>query len=690
MGNIVLNEIDKVYDNGFHAVHKLSLDVADGEFLVLVGPSGCGKSTALRMIAGLESITSGELRIGGKVVNDLEPKDRDIAMVFQSYALYPHLTVRDNIAFALKLKKMPKDEINERVDKAAKILELTENLDRKPGQLSGGQRQRVAMGRAIVRQPQAFLMDEPLSNLDAKLRVQMRAEVSKLQHTLNVTTVYVTHDQIEAMTMGDRVAVLSRGVLQQVGTPQDLYDHPDNLFVGAFIGSPQMNLLEATVSSNGGGTTLKFGSSTLTVPASVLAAAPSLAGYDGRRVAVGIRPEHMTVGVDGAPDTISGSVDVREGLGSEVILHVTTDAVGVDTSAAENTAATSDRVVVARVEPHATAQPGERATPRRRHDQPSRVRSRDRPRARLTTLTAGTAAALRQGPSHTATSGPIETASVLIGRGAIGAAATGTDLVGDRRHEDSEALHEIGWERALVVGHVEDHDDLTAPVHHEIGVVRDEQLETGQREIRGRPPHGNRPPVEREHRARIGLFAGRVPLRPLLGLGQPRLRRAARREPERRGGVVGPRQWHPTAVAADLEAAGAGEDRVLTGLVREIEHLGEAELLAGVQIHAAGQTELEQCRGAGARRVPTSMSTGAWEFSSALPMAAPCVTASARPNRVTDRWASWLFSVHAGSRPAGISASTVERTALRNASAFHGASIRSNANDWWNSSSLAY
>jgi multiple sugar transport system ATP-binding protein len=362
VGNITLNEIDKVYDNGFHAVHKLSLDVADGEFLVLVGPSGCGKSTALRMIAGLESITSGELRIGDKVVNDLEPKDRDIAMVFQSYALYPHLTVRDNIAFALKLKKMPKDEINERVEKAARILELTENLDRKPGQLSGGQRQRVAMGRAIVRQPQAFLMDEPLSNLDAKLRVQMRAEVSKLQHSLNVTTVYVTHDQIEAMTMGDRVAVLSRGILQQVGTPQDLYDHPDNLFVGAFIGSPQMNLLEATVSSNGGGTALKFGSSTVTVPASVLASCPSLTGYDGRRVAIGIRPEHLSVGSDGAPDTISGVVDVREGLGAEVILHVTTDAVGVDTSAAENTSATSDRVVVARVEPHATAQPGERAT----------------------------------------------------------------------------------------------------------------------------------------------------------------------------------------------------------------------------------------------------------------------------------------------------------------------------------------
>ena len=257
MGSITLTAIDKVYENGFHAVHKLSLDVADGEFLVLVGPSGCGKSTALRMIAGLESISSGELRIGDRVVNDLEPKDRDIAMVFQSYALYPHLTVRNNIAFALKLKKMPKAEINERVEKAAKILELTENLDRRPGQLSGGQRQRVAMGRAIVRQPQAFLMDEPLSNLDAKLRVQMRAEVSKLQHSLNVTTVYVTHDQIEAMTMGDRVAVPSRGFLQQVDTPQNLYDNPDNLFVGAFIGSPQMNLLEATVSSNGGATTVR-------------------------------------------------------------------------------------------------------------------------------------------------------------------------------------------------------------------------------------------------------------------------------------------------------------------------------------------------------------------------------------------------------------------------------------------------
>ena len=361
MGSITLDAIDKVYENGFHAVHQLSLDVADGEFLVLVGPSGCGKSTALRMIAGLETISAGELRIDDKVVNDLEPKDRDIAMVFQSYALYPHLTVRNNIAFALKLRKMPKDEINERVEKAAKILELTENLDRRPGQLSGGQRQRVAMGRAIVRQPQAFLMDEPLSNLDAKLRVQMRAEVAKIQHSLNVTTVYVTHDQIEAMTMGDRVAVLSRGYLQQVDTPQNLYDHPDNLFVGAFIGSPQMNLLEATVSTNGDATTLHVGSNTLTVPASVMADVPAIAGYNGRKVAVGIRPEHLSAAADGAPDTIKGVIDVREGLGSEVILHMTTDAVGVDTAAAENSAERSDRVVVARVEPHTTAQVGERA-----------------------------------------------------------------------------------------------------------------------------------------------------------------------------------------------------------------------------------------------------------------------------------------------------------------------------------------
>ncbi len=327
MATISLDKIDKVYENGFHAVHELSLDIDNGEFLVLVGPSGCGKSTALRMIAGLESITSGTLRIDDADVTNVEPKDRDIAMVFQSYALYPHLSVRDNIAFPLMLRKAPKAEIAERVAEAARILDLTENLDRKPGQLSGGQRQRVAMGRAIVRQPKAFLMDEPLSNLDAKLRVQMRAEISKLQHDLGVTTVYVTHDQVEAMTMGHRVCVLSRGILQQVATPQALYDSPDNLFVAGFIGSPPMNLLQAVFTRADNGGTLTLGGQTLPVPASVLAQRPALANYDGRTIAVGIRPEHVE---DAAFDTrqgeLLGLVEVHEGLGSEVILHVTIDA----------------------------------------------------------------------------------------------------------------------------------------------------------------------------------------------------------------------------------------------------------------------------------------------------------------------------------------------------------------------------
>jgi multiple sugar transport system ATP-binding protein len=312
VGSITLKGIDKLYDNGFHAVHDLSLEVADGEFLVLVGPSGCGKSTALRMIAGLETITGGELRIGDKVVNDLEPKDRDIAMVFQSYALYPHLTVRDNIAFALKLRRVPKEQINEMVEEAARILELTDNLDRRPGQLSGGQRQRVAMGRAIVRKPQAFLMDEPLSNLDAKLRVQMRAEISKLQRTLNITTVYVTHDQIEAMTMGDRVAVLSKGLLQLVDTPQNLYDAPDNLFVAAFIGSPQMNLLHGQLVLGDAGTAVvTAGSSTIHIPADYLEARPELKNYDGATIAIGLRPEHLRATSDGASEAITGVVEIR-------------------------------------------------------------------------------------------------------------------------------------------------------------------------------------------------------------------------------------------------------------------------------------------------------------------------------------------------------------------------------------------
>ncbi len=283
MATVTLDKVNKVYENGFHAIHDLDLDIADQEFLVLVGPSGCGKSTALRMIAGLETITGGEMKIGEKVVNDVEPKDRDIAMVFQNYALYPHMTVYDNIGFALKLAKVPKDEIDKRVRQASKILELDANLDRKPGQLSGGQRQRVAMGRAIVRQPAAFLMDEPLSNLDAKLRVQMRAEIAALQRELAVTTVYVTHDQIEAMTMGDRVAVLKDGYLQQVDTPQRLYDKPDNVFVAAFIGSPSMNLYEANLELTDDTGIIQLGDQTLTVGREVLDARPALRGHAGKQ-----------------------------------------------------------------------------------------------------------------------------------------------------------------------------------------------------------------------------------------------------------------------------------------------------------------------------------------------------------------------------------------------------------------------
>ncbi len=365
MGSITIENMDKVYENGFHAVKDLSLQIDDGEFLVLVGPSGCGKSTALRMIAGLETITGGRLQIGDREAQDLEPKDRDIAMVFQSYALYPHLTVRDNIAFALKLRKMPKDEINKRVDEAARILELTENLDRRPGQLSGGQRQRVAMGRAIVRQPQAFLMDEPLSNLDAKLRVQMRAEISKLQRSLGITTVYVTHDQIEAMTMGDRVAVLSRGALQQVDTPQNLYDHPVNLFVATFIGSPQMNVLKASFRRSDGGGVLQVGSQSIDVPESVIAARPSLLDYDGRDVAVGLRPEHIedaAVGGDSA-HVLQGNVEIREGLGSEVLLHVeiNSSGVGAGDGGPAVVSPSTTHTIVARVSTTTALKPGDTA-----------------------------------------------------------------------------------------------------------------------------------------------------------------------------------------------------------------------------------------------------------------------------------------------------------------------------------------
>jgi multiple sugar transport system ATP-binding protein len=334
MSTVVLENVNKVYDNGYHAIHDLSLDISDGEFLVLVGPSGCGKSTALRMIAGLETITDGQMRIGEKVVNDVEPKDRDIAMVFQNYALYPHMSVYDNIGFALKLAKVPKDEIDKRVRKAAETLELTTYLDRKPGQLSGGQRQRVAMGRAIVRQPSAFLMDEPLSNLDAKLRVQMRAEIAALQRELGVTTFYVTHDQVEAMTMGDRVAVIKDGYLQQVDSPQNLYDKPANIFVAAFIGSPSMNLFEGQLSFQGDSGAIKLGSQTLTLAPESLAARPALRNYDGKRLVVGIRPEDFE-DVKFAGDvregaTLKSEVQLIEALGSEIMVHFSLDAPTVD------------------------------------------------------------------------------------------------------------------------------------------------------------------------------------------------------------------------------------------------------------------------------------------------------------------------------------------------------------------------
>jgi multiple sugar transport system ATP-binding protein len=328
MASVELDKINKLYENGFHAVKDLSIDVADGEFLVLVGPSGCGKSTALRMVAGLEDISTGELRIGGRRVNEVDPQGRDIAMVFQSYALYPHMSVADNIAYGLKLRKMPKDQIQERIKKAADMLELTPLLDRKPKQLSGGQRQRVAMGRAIVREPQVFLMDEPLSNLDAKLRVQMRAEISAVVRSLKTTTMYVTHDQTEAMTMGDRMAVMKAGILQQLGTPGDCYDTPNNIFVAQFVGSPPMNLVLASITQGGEGLQLEVGGSTLPIPESTLTDRPALRGYAGRQVALGVRSEDMEdASLSNAPADrrIKGKVTLTEALGSEIIVHFTFD-----------------------------------------------------------------------------------------------------------------------------------------------------------------------------------------------------------------------------------------------------------------------------------------------------------------------------------------------------------------------------
>ena len=366
MATVGLEQINKVYANGFHAVKNLNLDVREGEFMVLVGPSGCGKTTALRMVAGLEDISSGTLRIAGQPVNDVSPKDRDIAMVFQNYALYPHMSVADNISFALQLRKLPKAEIAAKVKETAEILGLTEWLDRKPGQLSGGQRQRVAMGRAIVREPAVFLMDEPLSNLDAKLRVQMRAEVQRIQRRINVATMYVTHDQVEAMTMGDRVAVMRSGVLQQCDHPQVLYDRPDNLFVAAFIGSPAMNLYEASITE--GARSVRLGSQDIELPQSVRAAHPALASHAGQKVILGLRPEHLPAAVNGASGpTMAGEVDLIEALGSELVIHFTVDARRVRAEGATGEDEDEDATAqsgegVARVDPRTKVKVGERIT----------------------------------------------------------------------------------------------------------------------------------------------------------------------------------------------------------------------------------------------------------------------------------------------------------------------------------------
>jgi multiple sugar transport system ATP-binding protein len=325
MAQVSFERVSKIYPDGTRAVNDINLDIQDGEFMVLVGPSGCGKTTALRMVAGLEEISEGILKIGDRVVNHVPSRDRDIAMVFQSYALYPHLSVYENIAFGLRLKKMSKDEIEARVTRAANILGLTDYLKRKPRALSGGQRQRVAMGRAIVREPAAFLMDEPLSNLDAKLRVQTRAEISKLQSDLGVTTVYVTHDQIEAMTMGTRVAVMRKGEIQQVDDPQTLYDRPLNLFVGGFIGSPSMNMLDATIESSNGGLAAKIGDQTISLGPEALENHPALKGYVGKQVILGIRPEDLEDAAlePGAPPErqLRGRLELKEALGSEIMAH---------------------------------------------------------------------------------------------------------------------------------------------------------------------------------------------------------------------------------------------------------------------------------------------------------------------------------------------------------------------------------
>ncbi|MFL5816448.1 MAG: ABC transporter ATP-binding protein [Conexibacter sp.] len=375
MAVVAFDSVSKVYPDGTRAVSSMDLEVGDQEFVVLVGPSGCGKTTALRMVAGLEEISEGRLRIGERVVNEVPSRDRDIAMVFQSYALYPHLSVYENIAFGLRLKKVPKEEIDRRVRSAAQVLDLTQWLERKPRNLSGGQRQRVAMGRAIVREPAAFLMDEPLSNLDAKLRVAMRAEIARLQADLGVTTIYVTHDQVEAMTMGDRVAVMRRGELQQVAPPQELYDRPVNVFVGGFIGSPSMNLLQGRLDDGDGALTLRLGEQALALDGEMLAERPALRAWVGRDLIAGIRPEELhDAALDGDASEnrrLRMRVQLREALGSEVIVHARIAAQAAKTEQIEELAEDlgvrtldgdgggEETTIVGRLSPHSSVRQGE-------------------------------------------------------------------------------------------------------------------------------------------------------------------------------------------------------------------------------------------------------------------------------------------------------------------------------------------
>jgi multiple sugar transport system ATP-binding protein len=348
LASVTFDRVSKVYDNGFKAVDNLDLEIRDGEFMVLVGPSGCGKTTALRMLAGLEEISEGELVIDDRVVNEVAPQKRDIAMVFQNYALYPHLSVYDNMAYGLKIQKLPKAEIKARVAEIAKVIGLEDLLERKPKALSGGQRQRVAMGRAIVRRPKVFLMDEPLSNLDAKLRVQMRSEVARIQHELKATTVYVTHDQVEAMTMGDRVALMRRGVLQQVDTPMKLYNEPANLFVASFIGSPSMNLFEAQLERRNGNLVAQIGDQFLR-----LDERPSLDRYIGRKLALGIRPEHIEdAAVAPSERRLHATVTTVEALGAEIIAHLEIAGRPVMTDEVKEIAADMDDSMLTELETH--------------------------------------------------------------------------------------------------------------------------------------------------------------------------------------------------------------------------------------------------------------------------------------------------------------------------------------------------